>query len=111
MAQPSPFLILHNLRQSPLMAGSPKATLALAMLDASDPLPVSARTFREAFDCTPSEASHTLARLRENGLVVRDSKTSTYRLTFAADAERRRLAVIIAGGDLIPVPSAREEPA
>lgn len=81
------------------MEGSPRVTLALAILDQADPEPVHARTFREAFGCTPSEVSHVLARMRAGGLVVRDAD-GAYRLTIAADAVRRRIARKLAGEDL-----------
>lgn len=96
----STFLVLHALRLEPLMEGSQRVTLALALLDRADPDPVPARAFRDAFQSTPSEASHVLARMRNAGLIVRDPAEGTYRLTMAADSIRSRLARILAGEEL-----------
>lgn len=96
----SPFLVFHALRLEPIMDGSARVTLALALLERADPEPVHARAFRDAFACTPSEASHVLARMRGAGLIVRDDKTATYRLTIEADALRARLARKMEGHDL-----------
>lgn len=109
MPDVSPFLIVHGLRAEPLMVGSPKATLALAILDQADPEPVAARVFRDAFGCSPSEASHVLAKMRADGLIVRDARAGTYRLTIAADAMKARIARKLSGEDLPAVLTAATE--
>ena len=100
MADSPPFHILHGLREEPLIDGSPRVTKALAILEAADPEPVTAKAFREAFGCTASETSHVLGRLRALGLVVREGKEGSYRLSFMAQGTRDRIARKLAGHDL-----------
>ena len=100
MSDAPPFHVLHALKQEPIIDGSARVTMALAILERADPEPVTAKAFREAFGCTASETSHVLGRLRDLGLVIREGKEGSYRLSFLGIGTRERIARKLAGEEL-----------